>query len=129
MIRRRHTAALRKDIMTSSPPDTPPATPLSLSDALNRLWVRFLPDIEGRVSILEAAVKTQADGPLSEEHRGAAQAAAHKLAGTLGTFGLHRGTDLARQIELEFAEEPPHAHAAQLSLWIAELRSVIERRQ
>ncbi len=108
---------------------TPPATPPSLSDALNRLWVRFLPDIEDRVSILEVAAKANADGQLSQEHREAAHAAAHKLAGTLGTFGLHRGTDLARQIELEFAGELPGSDAAQLSLWTAELRSVIERRQ
>ncbi|WP_263353604.1 Hpt domain-containing protein [Acidicapsa acidisoli] len=113
--------------MASTPPETRPATPPSLSDALNRLWVKFLPDIENRVSILEAAVRAHADGHLSEEHRGAAHAAAHKLAGTLGTFGLHRGTDLARQIELEFADELPST--AQVSLWIAELRSVIERRQ
>jgi HPt (histidine-containing phosphotransfer) domain-containing protein len=115
--------------MASTPPDTPPATTPSLNDALNRLWARFLPEMEGRVSILEVAVKAHADGHLSEEHRGAAHAAAHKLAGTLGTFGLHRGTDLARQIELELAHELRGSGAAQLSLWIAELRSVIERRQ
>jgi HPt (histidine-containing phosphotransfer) domain-containing protein len=105
-----------------------PAALSPLSDALNRLWTRFLPDIEGRVSILEAASKSQADGNLSEEQREVAHAAAHKLAGTLGTFGLHRGTDLARQIELEFAHELSVSGAVQLSLWIAELRGVIERR-
>jgi HPt (histidine-containing phosphotransfer) domain-containing protein len=108
---------------------TPPVAPTALSDALNRLWARFLPEIEDRVSILEVAAKAHGDGCLSQEHREAAHAAAHKLAGILGTFGLHRGTDLARQVELEFGEKLPGSDAAQLSLWIAELRGVIDRHQ
>jgi len=110
-------------------PPTPPAAPTALSDALNRLWARFLPEIENRVSILEVAAKACTDGCLSQEHRDAAHAAAHKLAGILGTFGLHRGTDLARQVELEFGEKLTRSDASQLSQWIAELRSVIDRRQ
>ena len=38
--------------------------------------------------------------------REAAHAAAHKLAGTLGTFNLARGTELAREFELLFSAEP-----------------------
>jgi HPt (histidine-containing phosphotransfer) domain-containing protein len=108
---------------------TPPVTPPSLSDALDRLWTRFLPEIESRVCVLEVAALAQASGSLTQEQREAAHAAAHKLAGTLGTFGLHRGTELARQMELAFAEEMPASAGAELSSWIAEIRVLMNRRK
>jgi HPt (histidine-containing phosphotransfer) domain-containing protein len=99
-----------------------------MSEALSRLWTKFLPDIHQRVAVVEAATAAVAARSLAREQRDAAHAAAHKLAGTLGTFGLHRGTDLARQIELEFADEIPVSAAADLSLWVAELRMLIDGR-
>lgn len=68
-------------------------------DAMNRLWVRFLPQIEARVATLEAAASALATGTLTEDLRQQASAEAHKLAGVLGTFGLHEGTELAREAE------------------------------
>jgi HPt (histidine-containing phosphotransfer) domain-containing protein len=103
----------------------------SMSDALNKLWTRFLPEIENRLALLEAAAKASAAGQLSEEQRTASHAAAHKMAGTLGTFGLHRGTDLARQIEhaLEDAASVQSAYqSANLAAWTEELRAVIQSR-
>ena len=38
-------------------------------------------------------------------HQEAAKAAAHKLAGVLGTFDLTRGTDLARELEATYSRE------------------------
>jgi HPt (histidine-containing phosphotransfer) domain-containing protein len=104
-----------------------PATPPSISEALNRLWAKFLPEMENRVSILEIAALAHAEGCLTREQGEAAHAAAHKLAGTLGTFGLHRGTELARQAEVAFAEENPGS-VVELSSWVAELRMLIHRR-
>jgi HPt (histidine-containing phosphotransfer) domain-containing protein len=102
--------------------------PASMSEALGRLWAKFLPEIEKRTAILEAAVTAIKSASLSEEEREAAHQAAHKLAGVLGTFGLQRGTELARQAELAFAEEQP-AHASELSAWVGELRSLIDSRK
>jgi HPt (histidine-containing phosphotransfer) domain-containing protein len=99
-----------------------------MAEALARLWTKFLPDTEQRVAILEVAAQALAAGSLSNEQRESAHAAAHKLAGTLGTFGLHRGTDLARQAELGFAGEDA-VSAADLSLWITELRMLIDHRK
>jgi HPt (histidine-containing phosphotransfer) domain-containing protein len=98
-----------------------------MAEALARLWTKFLPDIEQRVATLEVAAQALAAGALTNEQCESAQAAAHKLAGTLGTFGLHRGTDLARQAELAFAEENTTS-AADLSSWICEMRMLINRR-
>ncbi len=83
-------------------------TPPAMAEALARLWTKFLPEIEQRVALLEAAAQTLATGALTQQQREAAHAAAHKLAGSLGTFGLHRGTEIARQAEhLLWTKIPP----------------------
>src|SRR5271170_2191264 len=101
-------------------------TPPAMAEALARLWTKFLPEIEQRLAVLEAAAQTLATGSLTQQQREAAHAAAHKLAGSLGTFGLHRGTEIARQTEHLLADENS-ASAANLSSWIAELRMLIDR--
>jgi len=107
----------------------PPAISPSMSEALGRLWTKFRPEIENRITALETAAEALVSGSLSEEQREAAHQAAHKLAGVLGTFGLHRGTDLARQVELELAEAVPASAVADLSEWIAELRLLVDDRK
>jgi HPt (histidine-containing phosphotransfer) domain-containing protein len=99
-----------------------------MAEAMARLWAKFLPDIEQRVAVVEAAVQAAAAGRLSQEEREAAYAAAHKLAGSLGTFGLQRGTELARQAELAFAGSA-ELDAQELAASVAELRIVIDARK
>jgi HPt (histidine-containing phosphotransfer) domain-containing protein len=77
----------------------------ALADALKQLWVKFLPQIEERVTVIEDANRALAAGTLTEADRAAAHSAAHKLAGVLGTFGLAEGTDLARKAEDIYAGE------------------------
>lgn len=83
------------------------------------------------MAVLEEAIRFVADCKLTAEQRGAAQAAAHKLSGTLGTFGLTRGTALARELEIAFAGESPRLHVAgaNLATIAAELRTLIESRK
>ena len=102
--------------------------PPAMLEALGRLWTKFLPEIENRMGILESAVRALESGSLSGDEREAAHQAAHKLAGVLGTFGLHRGTELARQAELGFSDEKP-ALATELSFWVSELRLQIDQRK
>lgn len=76
-----------------------PAT-AQISEAMNRLWQKFLPQMEERVATLQSAAATLAAGsPLSPGRQSEAAAEAHKLAGVLGTFGLKDGTELAREAE------------------------------
>jgi HPt (histidine-containing phosphotransfer) domain-containing protein len=105
-------------------------TGLDLSAALDNLWVRFLPEIRARVGMLDAAVAAYAAGAMTSEEREAVHSAAHKLAGTLGTFNLARGTELAREFELLFAEDcvPDSASAGRLASLAAELRVIVEGR-
>ncbi len=102
-----------------------------LSQAMDRLWLRFLPEIRERVAILEGAAALVAAQKLSGEEREAAQAAAHKLAGVLGTFNLTRGTVLARELEVTFSSESPPGpgSGARIAAVAAELRSMIESRR
>jgi HPt (histidine-containing phosphotransfer) domain-containing protein len=99
----------------------------AISAALERLWIRFLPEIKARVEILESAAHALAAGKLSPTQRESAASAAHKLAGTLGTFSLARGTELARELEQLYAggEGPSPEQAAQSA---RELRGMIEGR-
>ena len=99
----------------------------SLNSALDRLWDRFLPVTRERVSIIESATQSLAAGTLTVEEKEAAAAAAHKLAGVLGTFSLARGTEVARELELQFAGTPESA--ARLAPFAAELRNIIESRK
>lgn len=112
-------------------PTSQKAAQPGLTAALDRLWARFLPEIRERVSVIESAVEALAAGPLSAGQRDAAASAAHKLAGVLGTFSLARGTELARELELQFSGETDSApdstpHLASIA---AELRSLIEGRK
>ncbi len=98
-----------------------------ISAALERLWVRFLPEIRARVEILVGADLAMAAGTLSDTHRQSAASAAHKLAGTLGTFNLARGTVGARELEQLYGsgEGPSPQTAAQMA---NELRELVEGR-
>lgn len=108
--------------------ESPTAKPVQpdLTAALDRLWVRFLPEIRERVTIVESAIQTLSSGALSAEQKEAAASAAHKLAGVLGTFSLHRGTELARDLELQFIATP--VSTENLAALTSELRSIIESR-
>ncbi len=70
-----------------------------IAEALKLLWQKFLPQMQERVAVLAEASSALQGGGLTAEQRTAAGAAAHKLAGVLGTFGLTEGTNLAREAE------------------------------
>jgi len=101
----------------------------ALSAAIDLMWKKFLPEIRARVRVLEDAAGAASAGILSEEQREAAQSAAHKLAGTLGTFGLGRGTKLARKLEKIYTGEAIKVSAPQIAELAAEMREMIEARK
>jgi HPt (histidine-containing phosphotransfer) domain-containing protein len=110
---------------------TDPAGQPALTEALGRLWVQFLPQMEERVAILESAAAALAANQLSIEQHQAAHAAAHKLAGVLGTFGLTKGTILAREAETLCSAEPGpgSAVAARLAQIAAQLHAIVQNRK
>jgi HPt (histidine-containing phosphotransfer) domain-containing protein len=89
-----------------------PSDQSAMTEAMDRLWARFLPEMEERVTTLEAAGAALAAGTLTASQREQAIAAAHKLAGVLGTFGLAEGTTLAREAEDFYADDQSANSAA-----------------
>jgi HPt (histidine-containing phosphotransfer) domain-containing protein len=103
----------------------------AITEALHRMWDKFHPEMMARVEVLESADAALASGSLTMAQRHEANAAAHKLAGSLGTFGLTKGTILAREAEMLYSNEPetdPTA-AARLAQISALLRSIVENRK
>jgi HPt (histidine-containing phosphotransfer) domain-containing protein len=99
-----------------------------LTSALDRMWLQFRPQMEERLTILEAAASALVSNTLSPNQRAAAASAAHKLAGVLGTFGLARGTNVARQLEQFYSASLNSSSARQIDSLTAELRSLIANR-
>jgi HPt (histidine-containing phosphotransfer) domain-containing protein len=101
----------------------------SMAEALDRMWSRFLPQIEERLAVLDAAAAAAGNG-LTPDQLSQAREAAHKLAGVLGTFGLASGTVLARQIEALYS--PPNSPGlllpSQLIGLSTQLRALVENR-
>jgi HPt (histidine-containing phosphotransfer) domain-containing protein len=102
----------------------------ALSQAIDRLWIRFLPEIRARVAVLESVAAAVTANKLTAARREKAQAAAHKLAGVLGTFSLARGTVLARELEATYSQEtsPGPDSGERLAASAAELRAIVENR-
>jgi hypothetical protein len=108
---------------------TEPVAQQDLNEALDRLWNQFLPQIEERVAAVETASRALSAGELSDELRDEARGASHKLAGILGTFGLTKGTILAREAEMLFSGDSDPAMAERLVTIAAQLRAMIAGRK
>jgi HPt (histidine-containing phosphotransfer) domain-containing protein len=89
-------------------------------------WARSLPLINQRVAAVEqAAIEMKRPSPDSDRIE-LGRAEAHKLAGVLGTFGLQRGTELARDLEEHLICPPEIEEAGRLKKVAAELRTAVE---
>jgi HPt (histidine-containing phosphotransfer) domain-containing protein len=93
------------------------------------IWERSKKTITERIEILKHAQGLVAEGRLDEGVRLSAVDAAHKLAGVLGTFGLPRGTELAREAEQIFERKEALSHEAgqRLGALVAELDSLMKK--
>lgn len=67
--------------------------------AVARVWERHKKAVVGRGAVLEQAVTALLDGNLSDRLRRRAEWEAHKLVGSVATFGFAEGSRLAREIE------------------------------
>ena len=83
------------------------------------LWERNQPQVLERLALLDRA----AAGPLAQPFQQEAAATAHKLAGSLGMFGFHEGTRLARELELLLETDSPDP--AQLTPLTTALRQTL----
>jgi HPt (histidine-containing phosphotransfer) domain-containing protein len=74
-----------------------------LKQKMQVLWQKYLPEMRARLGTVHSAIETLSRRKLSNDLRNAAAHEAHKLAGSLGTFGLQRGSEIALEIEQSFS--------------------------
>jgi HPt (histidine-containing phosphotransfer) domain-containing protein len=72
----------------------------AIREGMRRIWERSSPEVEARIQLLEelAQAATQG-GSLTPAERLAGEREAHKLAGSLGTFGFEQASRAASQLE------------------------------
>lgn len=69
------------------------------------IWERSKQTVAERIETIREAQTLAAKNRLDKQARQRAIEAAHKLAGVLGTFGMPRGTDLAREAQETFERD------------------------
>ena len=96
---------------------------------MSAIWERSRDVIMGRVVVLEGAVLALLAGNLTTDSRRQAEREAHKLAGTVGTFGFWTASKFAREAEdlLAGAEPIGPADTLRLSNLAVQIRRDLER--
>jgi HPt (histidine-containing phosphotransfer) domain-containing protein len=96
---------------------------------ISALWERSRHTVVERAQLLQSAGELWNDNRLDAATKLRAVDSAHKLAGVLGTFGLPRGTDLAREAEGLFGQSTPpgREEIERLQVLLAELTRLIDR--
>ena len=93
-----------------------------------QIWQKSKGKFLARIDTLEQATIELLDGRLEVELRREAEREAHKLAGSLTTFGFPEGSRLAREIEQSFQADSPlePKDALRLSEKVVSLRQALE---
>lgn len=123
------------------PPDqqTPaPERSLSSSDAdrqqaenmviesVNNIWQRNKESFTCQLALFEQVVVALMSDSLSEQIQDTAKLEAHKMAGSLGSFGFNEGSRLAREIEELLETEATGEQATQLQQLVSLLQQELE---
>jgi HPt (histidine-containing phosphotransfer) domain-containing protein len=80
------------------------ATP---DDFMAEAWARALPSIRRRLTVLGEAAAAATAGSVPADLLAAAATEAHRLIGSLGSYGLPAGTERARAVEALLLADPP----------------------
>jgi HPt (histidine-containing phosphotransfer) domain-containing protein len=97
-----------------------------LDEQLAALRHRHRESARARIATLSDAAAALLGGDLGEKQRREAEREAHKLAGSLGTYGLPRGSEIARELELRFGERPADADASEIAALVESLRRLVD---
>ena len=99
-------ASAERRSLRSQTPQEQAESQKKLHDLLASLWEQRKGILLERLHVLkESIADLEATGSAESRKRGAETA--HKLAGILGTFGLPRGTELAREAEVTLERDAP----------------------
>lgn len=99
-----------------------------LNQSIQKVWERFRETLDDRIITIEKAIGAANDGQINLLMQQQARQEAHKLAGSLGTFGRREGSTVAREIELILQLDTPLIieHLPSLSILIGRLRQIVE---
>jgi HPt (histidine-containing phosphotransfer) domain-containing protein len=67
--------------------------------ALEKVWLNSRPEAISRLAVLESFIEKLRSGRVDDQCLDVARSAAHRLAGSLGMFGLDEGSSCAGNIE------------------------------
>jgi HPt (histidine-containing phosphotransfer) domain-containing protein len=101
-----------------------------LAATLATLWHKHAATILERLTVLEHAGEVlHRTGSLGGSERQSAAEAAHKLAGTLGTFGSPRGSDIACRIDCVLSPDNvlDDEGVAEIPVLISELKLLVTK--
>lgn len=98
----------------------------SVEEALAEVWDRAYPVTIQRIDSIEGAATELAREQPDAARIDAGRADAHKLAGVLGTFGLDRGTQLAKGLEARLQGQAGPAAAREAHRMAVELRGLVD---
>jgi diguanylate cyclase (GGDEF)-like protein len=124
-----HEVARRLGLPTAdvaAPTETAP--PPAVGQAVDALWQKFRPMVLQRVDVLEEATVALMEGSLDDTQRQLSLREAHKLTGSLGTYGIPAGSSLASEAEGILGRVPVEvSHAPRLSEIVEQLRLAVQR--
>lgn len=95
-------------------------------DKINQIWTKFSHVTDERLNILEKLWKAFSENQVNEELQQQARSSAHKLAGSLGSFGFPEGSKIAKQLEILLDNPLELANSQQLGELINSLRAEIK---
>ncbi|MGL4501413.1 MAG: response regulator [Planktothrix sp.] len=99
----------------------------SLEEVLQQVWGQFKQTWEARIVLFEQAIAQLTNGTLDQELRTSVQAETHRLIGSLGSLGVPKGSEVARQIEQLLDSEPLGKNQArQLEELVIRLKQTVE---
>jgi len=103
--------------------------PQEFKALLARLWEETKEVTLGRITVIEDASTALVRGSLTPDLRVRAASEAHKLAGSLGTFGFSEGFQLSRTIEqmLKAEADLDRDRGSQLAQLLRQLRCELEK--
>ena len=96
---------------------------------VQQIWAKFKESLAAQMVLFEEAIAQLSNGTLDSEVRSSVQAETHRLIGSLGSFGLPEGSEVARQIEqllcLEFLGENQVRQFADL---VKQLKQIVQNK-
>ncbi|MGH7999044.1 MAG: response regulator, partial [Brasilonema sp.] len=100
---------------------------------LKKIWEEFRESHLGeRLELFEQVLAHFSTGNRNNQLLEQAQTQAHRLAGTLGCYGLHQGSEIAKEIEvslraLSIEKQPPVPQLEQLQRLITSLKKILHQ--